>query len=329
MSISCVAARMFLVGLMVLGAGGASGQATSTGSGQAYPNKPLRIVINGVGGGTDIIARIIAAGISGPLGQNVLVDSRGVTVITADLVARAPPDGYTLLMVAGNLWTTPLIQKTNYDPIRDFSPISMVTSAPNLLVVHPSVPVKSVKELIALAKARPGELNYAIGALGGNTHLAGELFKSLAGVNIVGVPYKSSGPAITAVLGGEVQVMFPGATGMDQYFKSGKLRALGVCSSQPSALFPGIPTVAASGGLSGYESTITMAIFAPAKTPAAVVRRLNEEIVRFVNTPDTKARFLSQGVEAVGNSPEQLTAIMKTEMVRMGKLYKDIGMSAE
>src|SRR5262249_31018900 len=160
--------------------------------------------------------------------------------------------------------------------IRDFAPITMVTSAPNLLVVHPAMPVKSVKELIALAKSKPGELNYAIGALGGNTHLAGELFKSMAGGNIVGVPYKSSGPAIKAVPAGEVQVMFPGATGMDQHFKAGKLRPLGVCSAHPSALFPGIPTVA-SAGMPGYESTITMAVFAPAKTPAVITRRLNEE----------------------------------------------------
>ena len=321
MSISRFAVGMFSVGLMVLGAGVACGQ--------AYPNKPLHIVISGVGGGTELIGRIIASGISGSLGQNVIVDARGVSFISADFVARSPPDGYTLLLVAGNLWTTPLIQKTNYDAVRDFSPITMVSSAPNLLVVHPSVPVKSVNELIALAKSKPGVLNYAIGAHGGNTHLAAELFKSMVGVNMVGIPYKSSGPAINAVLGGEVQVYFPGATGMEQHIKSGKMRALAVTTPQPSALFPGLPTVASAGGLPGYESVVTMAAFAPAKTPAAIVRRLNEEIVRFISTPDTKARFLSLGVEAFGTSPEQVTAIMKSEIVRLGKVYKDIGMSIE
>ena len=321
MSIPHVAIRTFSIWLILL--------ATGVASGQTYPNKPVRIVISGLGAGTEFIARLIAAGISGPLGQNVIVDARGVSFITADFVAKSPPDGYTLMLVAGNLWTTPLVQKTNYDPIKDFSPITMVTNAPNLLVVHPSVPVKTVKELIALAKSKPGELNFAIGAWGGNTHLAAELFKSMAGINMVGVPYKSGGPAVNAVVAGEVQVYFPGATGMDQFIKSGKMRALAVTTPQPSALFPGLPTVASAAGMPGYESVVTMAVFAPAKTPAAIVRRLNEEIVRYVSTPDTKARFLSLGVDAVVTTPEQLAAIMKSEMVRTGKLYKDIGMSIE
>ena len=328
MSNSRVAVGIFALGLMVLGTGVASGQATSTSSVQAYPNKPLRVVMAGVGAGAEIAARLIAAGISGPLGQNLIVDSRGSATLAAEVVSKAPPDGYSLLLVGNNLWMTPLTQKTNYDPVLDYSPISMVTTTPNILIVHPAVPFKSVKELIDLAKAKPGVLNYAIGAHGGATHLAGELFKSMAGVNIVGVPYKSGGPAINAVISGEVQLMFPGGIGVGPQIKSGKLRALAVGSPQPSALFPDLPTVA-SAGLLGYESVSTNSVFAPAKTPAAIIRRLNQEIVRFVSAPDTKARFLDLGVEAVGNSPEQLAAIIKSEMVRIGKLYKDIGMGIE
>ena len=309
---------MVWTGMLALGAGGVSAQ--------TYPTKPLRIVIAGVGAGTDFLARIIGQGISVPLGQNVVVESRSTAIIAAEVVARAAPDGHTSLLIAGNLWTTPLIERTPYDPVKDFSPVSMVTSAPNMLVVHPSVSAKSVSELINLAKAKPGQLNYSIGALGGATHLAGELFKAMAGVNIVMVPYKSSAPAITAVLSGEVQIMFPNAPIMAPIIKSGKLRALGVTSLKPSALFPDLPTVAES-GLPGYESGTTNALFVPARTPAAVIRRLNQEVVRFINLPDTKTQLLNNGIEPVGNSPEQLAAIIKSEMIRMGKLYKDIGMS--
>ena len=320
MSISRVAVGMFSVGLLVLAAGVASGQ--------AYPNKPLRICIAGVGGGAEIIGRLVAAGISGPMGQNVIVDARGAALVATEITAKSAPDGYTLLFIAGNLWSTPLIQKVSYDAVKDFSPISLVTSSPSVLVVHPSVPVKSTKELIALAKAKPGEINFPIGAPGANTHIAAELFKAMAGINLVMVPYKTNGAAFNAVLAGEVQMMFAGATGTEQYLKSGKVRGLGVTTAQPSALFPGLPTVA-SAGLPGFESATLMSVFAPAKTPVAIVRRLNEEIVRFANMPDTKARFLSLGLEAVGSSQEQLAAKMKSEIVRLTKLYKDIGLSAE
>ena len=315
-----VVAGIFSAGLMVLSADIAHGQ--------AYPNKPLRIVIAGVGAGTDFLARLVGQGISVPLGQNVIVESRSGAIMATEVVARAAPDGYTMLLIAGNLWTTPLVQKTTYDPVKDFSPITTLTRTPNMLVVHPSVPAKSVKELIDLAKAKPGTLNYSIGVMGGATHLAGELFKSMAGVNIVMVPYKSSAPAVNAVLGGEVQLMFPNAPTVAPHVKSGKLRALGVGSAEPTALAPGVPTMAAS-GLPGYESTVLQCLFAPAKTPAAIIKRLNQEIVRFLNTPETKARLLSAETEAVGSSPEQLAAIIKADMPRSAKLYKDIGMRAE
>ena len=328
MSNSNVAVGIFSVGLMVLGAGVASGQTASTVSAETYPNKPLRMILAGVGAGAEIAARLTAAGIAGPLGQNVIADSRGSATVAAEAVAKAIPDGYTLLLVGNNLWMTPLTQKTNYDPVRDFAPISMLMSTPNILIVHPALPVKSIRDLIDLAKAKPGVLNYAIGAHGGATHLAGELFKSMAGVNIVGVPYKSGGPAINAVVSGEAQLAFPGGIGMEPLIKAGKLRALGVCSPQQSALFPGLPTIA-SAGLPGYSSVSTNSLFAPAKTPAVIIRRLNQEVVRFVSAPDTKARFLELGVDVVGNPPEQLAATIKSDMVSIGKLYKDIGMGIE
>ena len=296
--------------------------------GQAFPNKPLRIVTYPPGGGGDFVAREIARTLTDRLGQPVIVDNRP-GVIPVETVAKAPPDGYTLLVFGSNLWILPLLQdKLSWDAVRDFAPISMLNASPLVVIVHPSLTAKSVKELIALAKARPGALNYAIGALGGATHLAGELFKSMAGVNIVGVPYKSNGPAITAILGGEVQVMFVGTTGIEQHFKSGKLRALGVASAGPSALLPGVPTVAAN-GLAGFEAEAVNAVFAPAKTSASIIRRLNQEIVRFLNTPEEKERLLKFGSEAVGSSPEQLAATIKSDITKLGKVIKDAGIKLD
>ena len=320
MSIPRVVAVMFTVGLMVVDTGVACGQ--------AYPNKPLRIVIAGVGAGTDFLARLVGQGISVPLGQNVIVESRSGALLATEVVARSAPDGYTMLLIAGNLWTTPLVQKTNYDPVKDFSPITALTRTPNMLVVHPSVPAKSVRELIDLAKAKPGTLNYSIGVAGGATHLAGELFKSMASVNIVMVPYKSSAPALNAVLSGEVQLMFPNAPTAAPHVRSGRLRALGVGSTEPTALAPGVPTMAAS-GLPGFESTVLQCLFAPAKTPAVIIKRLNQEIVRFLNTPETKVLLLGAETESFASSPEQLAAIIKLDMPRTARLYKEIGMRAE
>ena len=303
--------------LMVFGAGSVCAQ--------GYPHKPIRIITTEVGGGSDIAARLIAQGMTGPLGQPVIVENRGGgATISGEIVAKASPDGYTLFVAAGTLWIGPLLRKTPYDPVKDFAPITLVVSTPNLLIGHPSL-ANSVKELIALAKAKPGQLNYGSGATGASSHLAAELFKSMAGVNIVRIPYKGSGLAVNAVIANEVQMMFPNASIAIPHVKSGRLKALGVTSAEPSAVLPGVPTISAS-GLPGYESVLHTGLFAPAKTPAAIITRLNRDIVRYLGTPEAKELFLrTGGSEVVANKPEQFAAKIKSEMVRLGKLIKDVG----
>ncbi|MEK7877069.1 MAG: tripartite tricarboxylate transporter substrate-binding protein, partial [Pseudomonadota bacterium] len=262
-------------------------------------------------------------------GQQVIVENRGGSgVIPIEIVAKALPDGYTLLVFGTTLWLLPLIQKVSYNPVSDFSPITLAAITPLLLVVHPSLPVKSITELIAWAKAKPGELNYASGISGSATHLPAELFKAMAGVNIVRVAYKGGGPALTALIGGEAQVMFATSSGAAPHVNSGRLRALAVTSAQPSRLFPDLPTVAAA-GLPGYDAASIMCIFAPARTPAALINRLNQEIVRVLNKPDVKERFIKAGSEVVAGSPAQLAATMKSDMATMGKVIKDAGIRAQ
>ena len=311
--------RMFSIGAMILGADGVSSQ--------DFPNKPIRVVTSLAGGGVDFIARLIAQGITGPLGQQVIVDNRS-TFLTAEIVSKAPPDGYTLLVASSPFFVGPFLQKVLYHPVRDFSPITLVSKEPSILVVHPSVAANSVKELIALAKARPGELRYSSAVRGSSLHLSAELFKSMAGVNIVSVAYKGTGAGVIGVLSGEVQMIFVGATSVASHTKSGKLRALAVTSAQPSALAPGLPTVAAA-GLPGFEFVGIDLVFAPAGTPAAAINRLNREMVRFLNTAGARERLFNSGVEAVGSSPEELAATMKSEMTKLGKLIKDLGITID
>ncbi len=295
---------------------------------QPYPSKPVRIVTSEVGGGNDFIARLMAPGLTGRLGQQVIIDNRPSGVIPGSTVSKAPPDGYTLLVYGGTFWLGPLLQdNVPYDVLRDFAPISLLTSSPNLLVVHPSLPVKSVKDLIALAKARPGELNYGSPSAGAAQHLAAELFKAMAGVDIVRVPYRGNGPALTALIGGQVQLTFAVASA-GPHIQSGRVKALAITSARRSPLFPGLPTIAES-GLHGYEATAMQGIFAPAKTSPSLIQRLNEEVVRVLNQPDVKARLFNVGVETVGSSPEEFSATMKSEIARMGKVIKDAGIRAE
>ena len=297
--------------------------------GQGYPNKPVRIVTTEPGGGGDFAARLIAPGLTSNLGQQVIADPRGGGVIAIEMVIKAPPDGHTLLLYGSNLWLLPFMRShVPYDPVTDFATVTLATKAPNILVVHPSLPVKSVGELIALAKARPGELNYGTSGIGNSVHVAGELFKAMAGVNIVCIPYKGTAPVISDLLGGQVQLMFGVAAAVVPHARSGRLRALAVTSAQPSALVPGLPTVAAA-GLPGYESVAILSIFAPANTPAMLVNRLNQEIVRVLNQADVKERFLATGVEVIGSTPEQLAATMKSEMARMGKVIRDAGIKTD
>lgn len=296
--------------------------------GQTYPNKPIRIVTAGVGGSNDLMSRVLAQGLAGLLGQEVVVDNRGGNVnVPAQIVAHAPPDGYTLLLYGSALWIGPFMQKASYDPVRDFLPISLVGSTPNIVVVHPSLPVKSVKELIALARARPGQLNYASGGNGASNHLAVELFKAMGNVNIVRIAYKGTGPALNAMIAGEVHMAFTNSTSVTPHVKSGRLRALAVTSAEPSSLVPGLPAVAAT--LPGYESVLRIGMFAPAKTPTALINRLNQEIVRVLNTASAKEAFASSGSDILGSLPEQLSATINSEMTTIGKLIKDAGIRDE
>ena len=295
---------------------------------QDYPNKPIRMVTTGVGGDADILLRLVMPGISDRLGQSVIIENRPAGIIPAEIVSRATPDGYTLLTMGSPMWIGALLQKTPYDPVRDFSPITNMTKSPAVLVVHPSVAANSVKELIALAKAKPGVLNYASGGTGGTSHLAAELFNSLAGVNIVRVNYKSGSLRLGASLNGEVQVQFISPGTVASHVKAGKLKSLAVTSAEPSALAPGVTTIAAS-GLAGYEVVGLQGLFAPAKTPAAIIKRLNQEVVLYLNQPNVKQRILDSGEEVVGSSAAEFAAKVKAEMARMCKVIKDAGIKAD
>jgi tripartite-type tricarboxylate transporter receptor subunit TctC len=295
--------------------------------GQQYPSKPIRIVSATAGSSADFGARLIAQGLVGALGQQVIVDNRPGT-IPGEVVAKAAPDGYTVLVGGTVIWIEPLLRGiAPYNMVTDFSPITLATSAPSLLVVHPSLPVKSVRELIALAKSKPGALNSASGPSGGSPHLAAELFKAMAGVNIVHIPYRAIALALSNLIGGEVQLAFPVAAAALPHVKSGRLRALAVTSLAPSALMPELPAVAAT--LPGYEAASINGVFAPANTPAPVITRLHQETVRVLNQPETKEKFLNSGAEIVASAPDQLIAKVKSELVRMGKVIKDAGIRAE
>ncbi|MGZ5711645.1 MAG: Bug family tripartite tricarboxylate transporter substrate binding protein [Burkholderiales bacterium] len=298
---------------------------------QPFPTKPIRMVTSQPGNGFDIASRIIAERLTGTLGQPVIVDNRGGAggVIAGEIVARAQPDGHTLLSYGNTIWQIGFMRKNvPYDPQKDFAPITIVVVAPNVLVVHPSLGANSVKELIALARAKPGQLNYGGGNTGSTAHLAAELFKSMAGVNLVHVPYKSTAQSVAALAAGEVQVMFPNGAAASPYIKSGKVKVLAVTTSVPFPLLPGVPTVASS-GLPGFESAAIHAIFAPARTPAAIVSRLNQEIVKVLNTPEITERFLAMGTMVVGSSPEQLAATLRKEMETSGKLIRALGIRVD
>jgi tripartite-type tricarboxylate transporter receptor subunit TctC len=303
----------------------------ATAAEQAFPVKPLRILTGDPGGGIDFTARMIALGLPATLGQQVVVDNRGGGggILAGETLAKAPADGYTLLVYSNNIWILPFLRtNVSYDPARDFSTVTLVSRAPNILVVNPSVPAKDVRELIALAKAKPGELNYAQGATGGSNHLGAELFKAMAGVNIVEVPYKGVTPAFNDLISGRVQLMFAIAASVSPHVKSGKLRALAVTSAQPSPLALGLPTVAAS-GVPGYESEALFGVFAPARTPKALIERLNREIVQLVTRPDTKEKFFVAGAEVIGSTAEEFAAVRKSDMSRWARVIKDAGIKAD
>lgn len=296
-------------------------------SAQDFPNKPIRIITTAAGGGSDTTVRIIGPGIAATLGQPIVVDNRPNGFIAAETVAKSTPDGYSLLVTGGSLWILPLLRKTAYE-MSEFAAVSLVEWSINMVAVHPSLPVKNIKELIALAKSQPGALNYASDAVGGRAHLATELFKSMTGVNMVVVTYKGNSPAITSLLGGETQVMFTDVSLLSPHVKAGKLRGLAVTSLGPSPMAPGMPTVSES-GVPGYETAGMTGMYAPAKTPAPVINRISQEVARFMARPEIKERFLKAGVEAMGSTPEHFAAAIKSDIARVSKVIKDAGIKAE
>ena len=295
---------------------------------QDYPSRMVRIVTAAPGGGSDFIARIISQGLAGPLGQQIIVENKGTGVQAGEAAVKAPGDGYTLTVQGGAFWVGPLLRKSAYDPVRDFTPITLVVREVNVLAVHPSVPVNSVKELIAYAKSNPGKLNYSSPGVGSTTHLASELLKSMAGIDIVHVPYQGNQPAITGLRGNEVQMAIFDAGLIMPHANAGRLRALAATSLEPSPLAPGLPTLAAS-GLPGYQSSSPFGMFAPANTSDAVVRKLNHEIVRVLQRNELRERLFNAGMEVVAGTPAQLTATMKSEMARWGKLIRDANIREE
>jgi tripartite-type tricarboxylate transporter receptor subunit TctC len=295
---------------------------------QTYPNRPIRFVTAAAGGGNDVAARVIAQGLTERFGQQVIVDNRGGAHVPANTVAKAPPDGYTILVQNNTVWVAPLLEKTAYDHFRELAPITLTARAPNVLVVHPSLPAGSVKDLIALAKAAPGSINYASGVVGSSNHIAGELFKAMAGVDLMRIGYKGSGPALIDVMAGQVKVMFATTTSSSGHLKSGKLKALAVTSAQPSALLPDLPTVASS-GVPGYVAESIYGVWAPAKTPAAVQSLLHQEIVKVLAVPQNRDRFFSSGAEIVASTPQQFAAEIKAESTRLEKVFKSAGIKAE
>ena len=306
--------------------------ATFSVAAQNYPAKTIRLVSPfPPGGSVDVVGRILAAKLTENLGQQVIVDNRSGAsgIIGTELVAKAPPDGYTLLINTLPLVTNEfLMPRMPYDPIRDFEPISMVTSSPSLVTVHPSVPARSVKELIALAKSKPGHLNYSAAGVGTNPHIAGELFNLLAGVNIVAVQFKGGGPADIAALSGEVAATFGNISQEVEYVKSGRLRALAVTSTTRNSALPELPTVIEA-GLPGYEFLTWHGILAPKGTPAPIVKLLNEQLKKILTGPGEAKLWQDRGLDVIASSPEDFAARLVNERKKWGDVIKKRGIKAE
>ena len=308
------------------------GAVVAQGSGEAYPARTVRVVIGlAPGGGTDLQARLFAQKLSENLGRPFVVENRtgaGGTIAYAQ-VAKSPPDGYTLMGVTSGYTITPAVySKLPYDPVKDFAPISLVAQAPFLLLTHPSLPVRSVKDLLALARAKPAMLDCGSAGHGSSTHMAYELFRTMAGVNIAHIPYKGTGPALIDAMAGQVHMLFGNVLSSLTHVKTGRLRALAVTTAKRSMVLPDLPTVSES-GVPGYENSTWFGLLAPAGTPAAVLNKLNAELVKASQSPDIVDRLAPDGGEPVGSTPEQFGRHLALEIARWRKVVKDAGIKVE
>ncbi|HWP86751.1 MAG TPA: tripartite tricarboxylate transporter substrate binding protein [Burkholderiales bacterium] len=292
---------------------------------QTYPTKAVRLVVPFLAGGsTDIVGRTVAQKLSEMWGQQAFVDNRpgGGTTIGTEMVAKAAPDGYTLLVTPAPFTINPsLLTKLPYDALTDFTPITLINTTPLVMVVNPGVPAKNVKELIALAKAKPGKLNFGSSGTGGSNHLAGELFDAMAGVKMVHIPYKGNAGALTDIVGGHLDVVYNGITSAVALIRGNKLRALAVTSLQRSAALPDVPTLDES-GLKGFEAVAWNGLTAPAKTPREIIMKINADVIKIVNSPELKERLKADGSDPVGNSPEQYAAFLRNEIAKWAKVIK-------
>ena len=305
---------------------------TATATAQTYPERPIRLVVAfAPGGGTDVAARTITPKLAELLGRQIVVDNRpgaGSTLGT-ELVARAQPDGYTLLMSDTTFGIVPVLYpKLNYNAERDLAPISQVISAPLVLVVNPAVPATNVRELIAMAQAKPGQINFGSGGVGTPVHMCAELLKLAAKINIVHVPYKGAGPALTDLLGGHFQLMFPTLQSVMPHIKAGRLRVLAVTSERPSSALPGVPTMAEAGA-PGVVAVAWFGVHGPAATPAAIKSRLHGEIAKALQDPAVRARFVNEGADVVGSTPQDFTGFISNEISKWTKVVKAAGIKAE
>jgi tripartite-type tricarboxylate transporter receptor subunit TctC len=301
-------------------------------SAQSYPTRTVRIVVPyAVGGNTDFTARSIAAKLKDVFGQAVVVDNRpgGATNIGSELIARATPDGYNLLMGgASNAINMSLFKELTYDTTRDFAPVVLCVQGANVLALHPAVPARTLKELIDLAKAKPGQLNFASSGIGSSNQMAGELFKVMAGINIVHVPYKGNAPAITDTIGGQVQMVLSGVPALVPHIQSGRLRAIAIGSLKRFPALPEVPTFDES-GLKGYEATTWFGLMAPAKTPKDIINRLNVEIAKILASADIKERFMVEGLEPMGGTPEDFAKFIGSEIDKYAKVIKAAGVQQQ
>lgn len=326
-----VAPRRAVVLGLALGMAAAPGLVRSADTPDAYPSKPIRFVVPFPPGGiTDRLARMLGQRMQESMGQPVIVENRagaGATV-GSDFVAKAKPDGYTILLGAHASHAINVsLMKLPYDAVKDFAPISLLGTVPNLLLVRPSTPVDNVKELIALAKAKPGTLTYTSAGVGTSGHMAGELLESMAGIDLVHVPNKGAAQALNDAVGGHVDIVFDSVALSMPLVRAGKLKALAVTSLERSAAAPNIPTMAEA-GVPGYEIILWFAVFAPAGTPAAIVQKLHAEVVRAFDNPQMRASFAEEGLTVVASSPDKLAEFQRTEIVKWSKLIKTLGLAA-